>query len=1297
MPLIKPVIRNGIILVGLASTLFFAHTVQAAWNGQPYAPGSTLNPECLPTQPNCTVAPYTLQNITDQGYTTNRPIRVNGVSTTANILPTSNNLYDLGEVSNYWHRLFAKNVSSTNIDALGYVSTTALWVNGSPVTSNVPTLQQVTNQGYFTTKSIGFTGASSTGNIIPTANGLFDLGSATKSWKNIYASSTLYAVNGKFIDPSAGGTPLSAAVNSSTMFQVNQYGIGIGSVAPSNPDDFVHVERNNNTATGILVYNRQESVTADSFIHLFAGNPALGGADLRITAKPGAAGGYVNLTAQNNTGLNIMNNSAAPINFYTSSTQQGYIDAAGNMTLGSTAGKNTDNSLKITNNSGGASARAVLQVLSNDAYFSINAYGTGGGDFVNLFAGGSNTGLNILNGASSPISFYTGGAIRSKIDASGFSPGANNTYDLGTSSLYWRKLFVKNVSSTNIDALGYVSTTKLLINGTEVVTANPSLQQVTDQGATTNKWIRFAGATSTGSINPTITNFYDLGSNTNAWRGIYASSTLDVGSSFFKVDQNGAAIGDGTINNKLSINQLNSNNALLKLLSTASTPGASYAAAIDFFNNYPGTTDTFNFGKLYTRSDCGLWVCGRLTLSVRDSDGNLGDGMTIKGSSIEANKINIGIGTTNPYLYRLTVAGTVAPSSTNLYDLGSSEHTWRNVFASGTIMSGDIVTYGQVLPGTTNSYDLGGAANYWRKLFVNNVSTTNIDALGNLGLTGLTSKISLKAGALPAVNDAEIRNFPVSNLGVDSSILMMGYNLAHATAGVPAGYMSLERNYHQAGSDWGEWYLEAYDSSNRTSRPISANWDNTNINNFAVVAANIAPSATDGYFAVNRNDTGANLFVVKGDGSVNILGTNLQFPTANSYIQSAAANPFGIIINSKYVWHDSAKDGLLFGSAQDTNLYRSGANVLATDDGMTIAGGATTTQLGITNLPTAAAALEPLCVSATGVVGHGTGGVCPVSALSVKTILGASSYGLEQILDTNFYDYTFKDGRENNRVNVGPVADYLKSSMPSLVLYDTDGNILGYDYVSMIAVEGQAIKDLNDKIKDAQTQIDTLKISSALSSGSLDDLVTSGALALDEQLNLGPDSVGQAKIMQGDTKVTVQFDKEYPYQPIIALTPMDKVVGSYWISTANTKGFSIQLEQAQTSGLMFGWHAFGSKAGKVFSSDGSVTDIGLSQDVLQTPVAPQQTTPAPTPVPTPASDPTLTPAPAPDPASTSTLDPAPASEPDPVPTPADIIPDPVVTPDPIPVPVPDPTPMPTEIVPAPVEPSPSPAIETTPN
>src|SRR5207245_1354124 len=53
------------------------------------------------------------------------------------------------------------------------------------------------------------------------------------------------------------------------------------------------------------------------------------------------------------------------------------------------------------------------------------------------------------------------------------------------------------------------------------------------------------------------------------------------------------------------------------------------------------------------------------------------------------NGVNVGIGTSTPF-YRLTVAGIVAPSVDNSFDLGSSFVHWREIFCTnGTINTSD--------------------------------------------------------------------------------------------------------------------------------------------------------------------------------------------------------------------------------------------------------------------------------------------------------------------------------------------------------------------------------------------------------------------------------------------------------------------------------------------------------------------------------------------------------------------------------------------------------------------------------
>ncbi|HEY4510395.1 MAG TPA: hypothetical protein VJJ73_00990, partial [Candidatus Paceibacterota bacterium] len=61
--------KTIIIFAVIVVLSFFAPTVFAVWNGTFYEPGDTLNPECLPTDPDCDVrAPLTSLNISDTVY-----------------------------------------------------------------------------------------------------------------------------------------------------------------------------------------------------------------------------------------------------------------------------------------------------------------------------------------------------------------------------------------------------------------------------------------------------------------------------------------------------------------------------------------------------------------------------------------------------------------------------------------------------------------------------------------------------------------------------------------------------------------------------------------------------------------------------------------------------------------------------------------------------------------------------------------------------------------------------------------------------------------------------------------------------------------------------------------------------------------------------------------------------------------------------------------------------------------------------------------------------------------------------
>ncbi len=113
---------------------------------------------------------------------------------------------------------------------------------------------------------------------------------------------------------------------------------------------------------------------------------------------------------------------------------------------------------------------------------------------------------------------------------SNLSPAITDTYTLGDATHRWQGLAVNYVTSTNIWATGFVSSSAMYINGQAVTTSVPTLNQVTTQGNITANTIQFGGGTSTGSIFPGLIDTYNLGSDNYRWNQIF-SNILFVGSS----------------------------------------------------------------------------------------------------------------------------------------------------------------------------------------------------------------------------------------------------------------------------------------------------------------------------------------------------------------------------------------------------------------------------------------------------------------------------------------------------------------------------------------------------------------------------------------------------------------------------------------------------------------------------------------------------------------------------------------------------------------------------------------------
>ena len=108
---------------------------------------------------------------------------------------------------------------------------------------------------------------------------------------------------------------------------------------------------------------------------------------------------------------------------------------------------------------------------------------------------------------------------------------------------------------------------------------------------------------------------------------------------------------------------------------------------------------------------------------------------------------------------------------------------------------------------------------------------------------------------------------------------------------------------------------------------------------------------------------------------------------------------------------------------------------------------------------------------------------------------------------------------------------------------------------------------------------------------------TTGELTVYNPGNFSGDSVGEAKILSGQTSVRITFTQPYAYQPIVTATPVgDSALADgfrFTLEDIDASGFTIQTLLPVTSDTTFDWHSFASPAARLTVSDGSTAPIAL--------------------------------------------------------------------------------------------------------
>ncbi len=186
------------------------------------------------------------------------------------------------------------------------------------------------------------------------------------------------------------------------------------------------------------------------------------------------------------------------------------------------------------------------------------------------------------------------------------------------------------------------------------------------------------------------------------------------------------------------------------------------------------------------------------------------------------------------------------------------------------------------------------------------------------------------------------------------------------------------------------------------------------------------------------------------------------------------------------------------------------------------------------------------------------------------------------------------------------IAEEVLENNPELVFYNKNGEIEGIKQNDILWYTFEVIKEHQIRLDELEAAVLALGGSpETLTGGGLEEQLTGlnvqveGDILIKGHATFSGDTVGQAKMLAGDTRVEVRFDSEYATQPIVNISKSSEITGDYWVSDVTTEHFYIEMSQPQVGDTVFSWYAFGSNDDvKVFSSDGTIENINSTPSIL---------------------------------------------------------------------------------------------------
>ncbi len=827
----------------------------------------------------------------------------------ANLMPDLNNQWNLGSASNSWANIYASgtgsffngltwtsatgtNTTSTNLYAMNFL------FNGA-TGSNINVTGLIATTG--TINMVGFTNATGSnlyvsglvqfGTIYPLGlvNNTYDLGSASASWRNIYASGT-----------------------GSTFFGIN----------------WTYATGTNTTSTNLYATNL-----------LFNGAT---GSNINVTGITAVSSTINNINFVNATGTNLSFLNATGTNLYSSITYADLIASTGTfLTVSSTS---------ITMN-----GRADIYGLNRWFQNPITqvSLGSASGTY-NRDAGGN----VVVNGFASPqsvafdgtyiwVANSGGGTSVSKVDVRtntivGTATVGANPYGVAFDGTY---MWVSNYTSANVSKVDVrtnttvatvpVGTTPYAIafDGAYVWVANGGANNVTKIDVRTNAVV----ATTTVGVAPTGIAFDGAYMwVTNSGSGSTVSkidvrtnsvvATTTVGSTPYAIAFDGAYM---WVANKgaNSVSKIDvRTNTVVATVAVESSP---YGIAFDGSNVWTTNYGDNTVSKIDVRTNA---VVATSTVGTQPY-GIAFDGAFMWVANYGSNslsKIPAGGGGTGA---NFNLHANLAPDLNNVWSLGSASNSWANIYASGTIAGANAIFTNATA--TTLTWTNATGTNFYVTNFTaGTFSTTNItwtNATGTnttstnlygalLGFSGATgSNLNITNGITAATGTINSLNF-WSATGTSLSFVNATGTSVYAATGI-FGTICLTSGTcittWPVGSTTSSWYGPIMWSSATGTNTTSTNLYASNLlfngatgSNLYVSRGNFDLISSTGTF-LTVSSTGITL-----TGRVDAFGLNRWFQsplisTAFGGVVTDIATPSGYgdaLFDGTYIWKANSDD-----------------------------------------------------------------------------------------------------------------------------------------------------------------------------------------------------------------------------------------------------------------------------------------------------------------------------------------------------------------------------------------------------